>query len=304
VVRATVGRERPRNKPGGKPAPVTTPATIAQGFNADEIARSLFDASIAGARALTGMWKAAIRTDRKADGSLVSQADHAADAAVRNALADAPALAHLPLVSEESAAFTDPGDVFLLLDPLDGTAEFLDQGVEFCVCLALIAAGRPVAGAIVAPALGRGWYAGDVAFAVPLRRDAAVLGPAQAVLPGAMPLPQRPTALVSRRHGDARSAEALKISGFGRLLLASSALKFGLLAEAQAHVHVRCGPTMSWDIAAGDAILSAAGGLVSDLDGNPLRYDGFRSGYRNPPFVAVARPDFLAPLLDAVQRAS
>lgn len=283
---------------------MTEPVTIAHGFDADEVARTLFDASISGARALTGLWKAAIRTDRKSDGSLVSQADHAADAAVREALAATPDLAGIPLVSEESASFTDPGEVFLLLDPLDGTAEFLDHGVEFCVCLALIAGGRPVAGAIVAPALGRGWYAGDVAFAVPLRRDAAVLGPAQAVLPGAMPLPQKPTALVSRRHGDARSAEALKISGIGRLLLASSALKFGLLAEGQAHVHVRCGPTMSWDIAAGDAILSAAGGLVTDLEGRKLRYDGFRSGYRNPPFVAVARPDLLPMMLDAVQRAS
>jgi 3'(2'), 5'-bisphosphate nucleotidase len=268
----------------------------------DDVAQRLFDAALAGARALMAYWRCAVGFSSKADGSLVSVADHAADAAVRRALLASGVAA--PLISEESQAQTSVGDeLFLLLDPLDGTAEFLGNGEEFCVCLAAIHRGRPIAGAIIAPALRRGWFAGSSAAAVTLDAD---LAPRERQPLHARLRPERPTqvGLVSRRHGDPRSEEAVRRTGVGSTLTASSAIKFGMLAEGRADIHVRHGRTMTWDIAAGDVILGASGGKVLSLTGQELIYNDMASGFANPPFIAVSRADLAAPLLEAVQRAS
>lgn len=279
------------------------PTSTLPGQLGNELAGRLLEAACAGAAALMGFWRGEVGRERKADGSFVSEADLAADAAVRQALERLGL--ETPLVSEEHAGEGGACEgTFLLLDPLDGTSEFLDRGAEFCVCLAAISHGRPVAGAIVAPALGKAWLAGDMAFAVDL--DAA-WRPTGARRPLHVRLrPQGPArlALVSRRHGDARSEVALKLCGATETRLASSAIKFGLLAEGIADLHVRHGRTMAWDIAAGDAILSAAGGRVAGLDGQPLRYDGGADGaFDNPAFAAVSDAALMEELLDAVRRA-
>jgi 3'(2'), 5'-bisphosphate nucleotidase len=268
----------------------------------DDVARRLFDAALSGARALMGYWKCAVGVSSKADGSLVSAADHAADKAVREALHGSGVMA--PLVSEESGTETRVGDdLFLLLDPLDGTGEFLDHGDQFCVCLAAIYRGRPVAGAIIAPALRRGWLGGATAQAVTL--DAGLTAVAVEPLNAQLrPVSSAVVGLVSRRHGDQRSEDAVRRSGVSATLTASSAIKFGMLAEGRADVHVRHGRTMAWDIAAGDVILGAAGGKVMSMTGRDLIYNDRVAGFANPPFVAVSRTELAAPLLEAVQRAS
>ncbi len=273
------------------------------GLLPDPLALKLLEASLAGARELMLFWCGVTASSFKVDGSVVSEADHAADIAVRGALGRIGLDA--VLVSEESTHHSAEGsDTFLLLDPLDGTSDFLEHGPEFCVCLAAIHQGRAVAGAIVAPALKRAWFAGDQCFAVTLDASLTVEGQPEALHAEDRPQPANSKAIVSRRNGDPRTDAALKDCGVESLMMVSSAIKFGMLAEGRADILVRHGRTMAWDIAAGDAVLSAAGGAVCGFDGRPLMYDGSRAGFDNPPFIAVARADMAGPVLDAVQRAS
>lgn len=267
----------------------------------DRLAGQLFEAALAGGRALMPLWRSAVRIARKGDGSLVSEADHAADEAVRQAIA-AAGLAW-PLVSEETVQpSVSAPERFLLLDPLDGTSDFLDHGAEFCVCLAAIERGRPVAGAIVAPALGEAWHGGESAFAIALTENLEPGAPR--IICGGGPGEEQLTGLVSRRHGDARSDADLERCGARRRIGLSSAVKYGRLAEGRADIHIRHGRTMGWDIAAGDAILAAAGGAIRGMDGRPLDYSGAGGDFSNPPFVAVSRLSLLDGVLAAVQRAS
>jgi 3'(2'), 5'-bisphosphate nucleotidase len=107
-------------------------------------------------------------------------------------------------------------------------------------------------------------------------------------------------ALVSRLHPDARSQRAMERMKPAHCRPVSSAIKFGLIASAEAQFHIRCGPTMEWDVAAGDAILKAAGGMVTDLSGAPLTYGIKGRGFRNPPFVAASGSRVMANALEAL----
>lgn len=222
---------------------------------------------------------------RKADGSPVCSADLAADHAAKTALARL--LPDIPIVSEESVESVQPGPVFILLDPLDGTREFLAAGGSYCVAIAVIRDERPIAGAIAAPEMGRLWYAGEDAFAQRLAADGEVLGAAERI--SVRPTPASgPVVLVSRFHGDPLSCSVLSAMSSSEQMPMSSAVKFGLIASGEADLHVRGGATMEWDIAAGDAILTAAGGVVRQFDGSLPRYGRSERDYRNPPFVAAS----------------
>jgi len=190
--------------------------------------------------------------------------------------------------------------VFILLDPLDGTREFLADGDSFCVCLAVIVDGRPVAGALAAPMLRRLWYGGERAFERALDAGAAPAGPARPIRVRAL-ADAAPIALVSRFHGDATSDRIVASFRPAEQRPVSSAVKFGLIAAGEADLHVRGGPTMEWDIAAGEAILTAAGGALRLLDGGAPRYGRIADGFRNPPFVAAASA---ALATEAARRAS
>jgi 3'(2'), 5'-bisphosphate nucleotidase len=214
----------------------------------------------------------------KADGSPVTEADHRAQEIICAQLTRvAP---QIPIVAEESR---DPAPVpssssFWLVDPLDGTKEFLGRNGEFTVNIALIEEDRPVLGVIFAPALGQLFAAAaDKAYA----QDAA----GQRTLTARVIPAEGATIVSSRSHGD---PDALARCTAGRRVAASitagSSLKFCLLAAGQADVYPRFGRTMEWDTAAGDAILRAAGGRVTDLDGHTLRYR--KSGFENPHFIA------------------
>ncbi|MDP3257656.1 MAG: 3'(2'),5'-bisphosphate nucleotidase CysQ [Bosea sp. (in: a-proteobacteria)] len=250
----------------------------------DDLARRLAEAArLAGAALLAK--RAARDVTIKADGSPVCSADMAADHTAKKALARL--MPGIPVVSEESVADVAPAALFILLDPLDGTREFLAGGDSYCVAIALIQGDRPVAGAIAAPATGRLWFAGVEAFAQQTSPDGALLGPARQITVRRMP-DEGPTTLVSRFHGDALSdgvAHALHSANSRPM---SSAVKFGLIAAGEADLHIRGGQTMEWDIAAGDCILCAAGGVVLTLDGQVPRYGRVERGYRNPPFVAAS----------------
>ncbi len=220
--------------------------------------------------------------DRKADNSPVTEADLAAEAIIT------PVLRALtpdyPIVAEEAASQgvlpTVGDEPFWLVDPLDGTKEFLNRNDEFTVNIALVVNKEPVLGVIYAPALDD-TYTGIVGVGATLAsgNDAATPISVREVPDDGV------TVLASRRHGDPDTLAAfLDGRPLAGMKNAGSSLKFCLCAAGEADVYPRFGPTMEWDTAAGHAILSAAGGRVTTEDGEPLRYA--KDPLRNPNFIA------------------
>ncbi len=223
----------------------------------------------------------------KADSSPVTAADEAAERIILDGLrALSPAI---PIVSEEQAAsgrapkLDGSGGTFWLVDPLDGTKEFLSGNGEFTVNIALIEEGQPVLGIVHIPALGT-TYAGAVPDGATRQKDDEKPRPIEArVQPAGGAI-----VLSSRSHGDDTAmAEFLAEEQVGGHRVAGSALKFCLVAEGVADLYPRLGRTMEWDTAAGHAVLAAAGGSVSTLAGEELRYG--KPGFENPHFVARGR---------------
>lgn len=221
--------------------------------------------------------------ESKADGSPVTEADRRAEEILVATLTRvAP---EVPIIAEESA-----GDLlgrpapraFWLVDPLDGTKEFISRNGEFTINVALIEDGVPILGIVLAPALERMFLAAP--GGPPMIEDASGR---REIAARSVP-PEGATVVSSRSHGD---AEALERFFEGRKIAASttagSSLKFCVVAAGQADIYPRFGRTMEWDTAAGDAVLRAAGGRVEDLEGRVLRYG--KPGFDNPHFVAYGR---------------
>lgn len=230
----------------------------------------------------------------KEDGSPSSAADLEAEALILQALT--ARFPGIPIVAEESSRDLPVGDLFFLVDPLDGTRDFLAGTPDYSVNIALLADGRPVAAALAAPGLDRVWLSGRDAYEAPIVEGRP--GQARAVRTREAPEAGL-LALGSRRHGDPDTAACLASLPVMEVRTNGSALKFGLLASGEADVYVRCGPTMEWDTAAGDAILTAAGGCVIVPDGGPIRYGRIDDGYRNGPFAALGDPSLAADLVSA-----
>ncbi len=222
----------------------------------------------------------------KADGSPVTAADEAAERLILAALrALTPAI---PAISEEEAAASlSPsivGDEFWLVDPLDGTREFIRRNGEFTVNIALIQAGRPTLGLVHVPVTGVTYLAAGPGTAT--RRTADGSRPIAVRVPPAAGL----TVIGSRSHGNDPEVDSF-LATLGRAVaerrVAGSSLKLCLVAEGAADLYPRFGPTMEWDIAAGHAVLLGAGGRVDTLDGAPLGYG--KPEYRNPNFAAYGK---------------
>ena len=234
----------------------------------------------AGAEILS-VYETAFAVRGKEDASPVTDADVRAEAVILTALAEvAP---HIPVVAEEIVAAGKVPDLsggrFFLVDPLDGTREFISRNGEFTVNIALIEQGRPVAGVVHLPALGQTyWSDGTGAW-----RGTAAEPDAQRIH-CREPASDGLVVVASRSHRDARTDEFLKEFTVSKLLSAGSSLKLCRVAEGAADLYPRLGRTMEWDIAAGQAVLEAAGGSVRTLDGEPLRYG--KPGLDNPDFVA------------------
>ncbi len=229
------------------------------------------------------------RPDYKADGSPVTAADLRADELIRSCLErNLPAI---PVVSEEtcSGAFAGEAEQFILVDPLDGTKEFIQGKDEFTINIALIQAGRPVAGAVYAPALQQLYMGGTHAYKLAIRasEDALSFSKMHPIMVRAAPLGNW-RAVVSRSHLDAATKAWIESYGIVDLQPSGSSLKFCVIAEGEADVYPRLAPTMEWDTAAGHAVLLAAGGTVTDLDGSPIRYG--KPDYRNGDFIGWGKP--------------
>jgi len=222
---------------------------------------------------------------RKADESPVTRADERAEALILEVLAkEAPGI---PVIAEETAdreglPRTAPPH-FWLVDPLDGTKEFLRRNGEFTVNIALVEGDRPVLGVVHVPATGVTFAAAGPGTATRAQ------GTAAAVPIAARPVPKEGAVVVhSRSHeNEAKLAAYLATLTEPTTRVSGSAIKFGLIAAGEADLYPRFGPTMEWDTAAGQAVLEAAGGSVAMPDGAPFRYG--KTGFLNAGFLARGR---------------
>jgi 3'(2'), 5'-bisphosphate nucleotidase len=227
----------------------------------------------------------------KSDGSPVTLADVRAETIICDNLART--VSPPPVVAEEAAAKGDPCAVaerFLLVDPLDGTREFIARNGEFTINIALIERGRPVAGAVYAPALERVWFGGERAFVCDVPVGGRLPASSEWRRIRIRPAPPALIALASRSHCDPQTEAFLETLPIGERRSRGSSLKFCMIGEGLADVYPRFGPTMEWDTAAGDAVLRAAGGVVLDQSGAPLGYGKVEVGLRNGPFLAWGDP--------------
>jgi 3'(2'), 5'-bisphosphate nucleotidase len=242
----------------------------------------------------------AARRRTKADLTPVSDADEAAEAALLEGLARL--MPGVPVVSEEACARgASPtlGTRFFLVDPLDGTREFLAGLDEYTVNVALVVDGVPQLGIIAAPAQGRVWRGaiGQGGERLDLAPGAAPSAARNAVPLRARRWPARGLiAAVSRSHPDQRTAAFVAALPDAEQMVCGSSLKFCRLAEGLADVYPRLAPICEWDIAAGHALLAASGGAMTAPDGTPIPYGRSAEGFRLPGFVAWADPAAAAAL--------
>jgi 3'(2'), 5'-bisphosphate nucleotidase len=251
----------------------------------------LTDLVVQAGNAILAVNRGSMKVEGKNDGSPVTEADLAADRVLGEGLARlAP---HIPTLSEERAQTAKPPfrGSFFLIDPLDGTKEFIAGRPEFTINLALVTNGTPMLGIIGAPALGWLWRGLVGRGAERLRLDGAGRSRAEPIHTRPLPRKGEPwVAAVSRSHGDART-EAFIDSRPGAIRERSgSAVKFGRVAEGTVDIYPRLAPTSEWDIAAGYAIVAAAGGKVTDADGGPVRFGEGREGFIVPAFIAWGDP--------------
>ncbi len=226
----------------------------------------------------------------KTDASPVTEADERAEAIILKGLTQH--FPDIPVIAEEAVAagrIPEIASQFFLVDPLDGTKEFISRNGEFTVNIALIQNGAVSAGVVYAPAIA--WlYWGEIGQ-----------GSAKARISPGQPLPRTwqkiavrhcpttgATVLASRSHRDAATDTYLSTVKVAELIGAGSSLKFCTIAEGKADLYPRFGRTMEWDTAAGHAVLAAAGGTVKGSDGAPFLYGKKHRGFDNPAFIASA----------------
>ncbi len=263
--------------------------------------KTLLDALVAAAleagAAILKVRAAGVSVESKADKSPVTEADRAAEAIIEARLS--AIVPGVPVVGEEAVyegRIPETGDAFFLVDPLDGTREFVKGGRDFTVNIGLIRNGSPVLGVIYVPALGKlfggivgeGAWRTEVADGIPGERRAMHVRPA----------PDGPIDVVaSRSHRTPETDAYIRRYDVGNLVNRGSSLKFCAVAEGKADLYPRMGTTMQWDTAAGDAILRAAGGRVVNLDGTPLTYGptgkAGSDAFVSPWFIAAGDVDLV-----------
>lgn len=243
--------------------------------------------AIAAGKTIERIAENTLTIEAKPDHSPVTAADREAERIILAGLRKH--FPHVPVVAEEEyaagRATTAPGDTFFLVDPLDGTREFVAGLPDYTVNIALVRNGEPVIGIVYAPAHGRLWSG------IPGRASQATVGSRGDLrAPEEMHVgtPQVPPRIVASRSHNTPQTETFIANYPGATVVSvGSSLKFCLVASGDADLYPRYGRTMEWDTAAGDAVLRAAGGMTRTIDGRPLAY-GKAPNYENPHFVAGA----------------
>ena len=234
-------------------------------------------------------YEAGTETRRKTDHSPVTDADEEAEAYILKGLRSL--VPGVPIVAEEEVAagrLPEVGLHFFLVDPLDGTKEFISHNGEFTVNIAEIVNGLAIRGVVYAPAKNRLFLGEDPGGAFEIETGVSVapdLNRARRI--HVRPAPKDGlTAVASRSHRDKKTEEYLAAYPVKDFITAGSSLKFCLVAAGEADIYPRHGTTMEWDTAAGHAVLTAAGGRVTNLDGSAFLYGRVADKFTNPHFVA------------------
>lgn len=253
-----------------------------------EILAALVRLALAAGEKILDIAAEGFAVEHKADSSPVTRADRAAEDIILDGLARD--VAAIPVIAEERMASEgapeNPGPEFFLVDALDGTREFVAGRPDYTVNIALVRAGAPVLGVVYAPERAMLWQGGpDGASAARIDASGRAFD-RRTIVTSAAQSPPRIVASVSHRTP---ATDAFIAGHAGAPVLAiGSSLKFCLVAAGEADLYPRFGRTMEWDIAAGDAVLRAAGGMTRTLDGAPLAY-GKWPEFANPDFIAAAR---------------
>lgn len=265
----------------------------------DALVRGMCEAAVRAGALIMRFYESELDVRQKSDASPVTLADEEASRFILAALGQlAP---DIPAVCEEAA---DAGKApavdrrFFLVDPLDGTKEFISKNGEFTVNIGLVEDGQPVAGVVYAPARQRlffGWRAENGAgyafeqLVDPHEGTESLQTRTPRAISARRPAPGGLVVVASRSHRDQKTDEYLEKLPVASFVAAGSSLKFCLVASGEADLYPRLGRTMEWDTAAGHAVLNAAGGKVTRLDGAPLTYG--KPGFENPFFVSWGAGD-------------
>jgi 3'(2'), 5'-bisphosphate nucleotidase len=264
-----------------------------EGEAAAALMEPLTDLVIRAGAAILAINRAAMQIEGKLDGSPVTEADLAADRIIAEGLARITP--RVPALSEERVNLAKPpyDGSFFLIDPLDGTKEFVAGRDEFTVNLALVTNGTPLLGIVGAPALGLVWRGLVGRGAERLRLGEKPV--AEPIHTRPLPIRGEPwIAAVSRSHGDSRTEAFIAARPGAIRKTLGSAVKFGRVAEGQADIYPRLAPTSEWDIAAGHAVVTAAGGKVTDAHGAALQFGRGRADFIVPEFIAWGDPSAAA----------
>jgi 3'(2'), 5'-bisphosphate nucleotidase len=289
-------RIKPQAEHTALSAPRHTTAAASDGFDFAVASEGLVDAAARAGACIMQHYGQGMEVELKADASPVTQADREAEAILLAALHRL--FPTITVVSEEAAS--DRGTPlparFFLVDPLDGTKEFINKRTDFTVNVALIEDGVPRFGLVYAPARRLLALTPKDGVAVEAELNPSPAGASLSALhchpmQARVPAPKGLVAVVSHSHLDPATEAFLATLKIAQRSSAGSSLKLLTLARGQADVYPRFGPTMEWDIAAGHAVLAAAGGSVVDVDGKPLRYGKTQTGLLNPSFIAWGRRD-------------
>lgn len=229
---------------------------------------------------------AAAHIELKSDGSPLTKADteaeHFITAELQRLLPDVPVIGEESMARGEVVSI-EGYDYFWLVDPLDGTIQFKNGNPEYTVNIALIHKGQPVIGVVYAPALGELYAASGAGTAVRWLQETDKEKPIKTRTPPHGGL----TVVSSKNHGDrGKLDDLLSLHKVAKRIAVGSSLKICWIAAGKADLYPRFGQTSEWDTAAADAVLRAAGGVVEDMNGQPLTYGGHAQAFRNPEFIA------------------
>lgn len=230
-----------------------------------------------------------MKVDKKNDDSPVTLADREAEGFIQMSLELITPT--VPVIGEEAVSLgkapeiTNEHRYFWLLDPLDGTKEFINGGDEFTVNIALIYDGAPILGVVYAPVTGELFAGHGPGTATKLNEDTGKEKP----ITVRAPLKKGLSVVASKSHGDTQKLDKfLEKFKVDKLIKKGSSLKICVIAEGKADIYPRFGPTCEWDTAAADAVLRSAGGVLTDTNGKAFRYGGEDPKWLNPEFIACA----------------
>lgn len=250
----------------------------------NELVRELRDIALKAGAAIMEIYTSDFDVRSKDDRSPVTDADERAENIIVPRLAELTP--DIPIVAEESVSAGNIPDItggtFWLVDPLDGTREFISRNGEFTVNIGLVEDSHPTMGVVYVPAR-RQMYTASGPGAVYIEEGSE----GGKSIAARLPADDGVVAVASRSHRDAQTNEFLETLNIKDFTAAGSSLKFCLVAAGDADIYPRFGRTMEWDTAAGHAILAAAGGTVRTTEGDELRYG--KNNFENPYFVARGR---------------